>query len=59
MITQTSLIEAKILQPKAWYVEGEPIELTARMKNIYKAMINLTWDKGTVADPGGGLHRTG
>jgi hypothetical protein len=55
MITQTSLIEAKILQPKIWYVEGEPIELTARMKNIYKAMINLTYDKGTAADPGGGL----
>jgi len=55
MITQTSLIEAKILQPKAWYVEGEPIQLTARMKNIYKAMITMTWDKGAAADPGGGL----
>src|SRR5262245_23127910 len=55
MITQTSLIEAKLLQPKIWYVEGEPIELTARMKNIYKATINLTWDKGTATEPGGGL----
>jgi hypothetical protein len=55
MITQTSLIEAKLFQPKIWYVEGEPIELTARMKNIYKAMINLTWEKGTATEPGGGL----
>jgi hypothetical protein len=55
MITQTSLIEAKIVQPKAWYVEGEPIELTARMKNIWKATINMTWEKGTATEPGGGL----
>src|SRR5262249_30163987 len=55
MITQSSLIEAKFLQPKVWYVEGEPIELTARMKNIYKATITMTWEKGTAAEPGGGL----
>jgi hypothetical protein len=55
MITQTSLIEAKVLQPKLWYVEGETVELSARMKNIYKAMMTLTWEKGTVAEPGGGL----
>ena len=55
MITQTSLIEAKILQPKLWYVEGEPIELTVRMKNIYRAPITMTWDKGTEKEPGGGL----
>jgi len=55
MITQTSLIEAKIMQPKVWYVEGETIELSARMKNIYKAMMTLTWEKGTPQDPGGGL----
>jgi len=55
LITQTSLIEAKLFQPKIWYVEGEPIELTARMKNIYKAMINMTWDKATATEAGGGL----
>jgi hypothetical protein len=55
MITQTALIEARILQPKLWYVEGETVELTARMKNIYRAMINLTWEKGAGQDPGGGL----
>jgi hypothetical protein len=55
MITQTTLIEAKILQPKVWYVEGEPIELSARMKNVYRSMITMTWEKGTEKDPGGGL----
>ena len=55
MITQTTLIEAKILQPKVWYVEGEPIELSARMKNLYRSMITMTWEKGTEKEPGGGM----
>lgn len=55
MITQTTLIEAKILQPKLWYVEGEGVELSARMKNIYRSPITMTWEKGTEKEPGGGL----
>jgi len=55
MITQTSLIEAKLLQPKIWYVDGETVELAARMKNLYKAPMTLTWEKGTDKEPGGGL----
>lgn len=55
MITQTTLIEAKVLQPKIWYVEGETVELSVRMKNLYKAGITLTWEKGTEQDPGGGV----
>jgi hypothetical protein len=55
MITQTSLIEAKILQPKVWYLEDEPVELSVRMKNLYKSTITMTWDKGTEKDPGGGM----
>jgi hypothetical protein len=55
MITQTTLIEAKILQPKLWYIEGEPVELAARMKNIYRAPIVMIWEKGTEKEPGGGL----
>jgi len=55
MITQTSLVEAKILQPKLWYLEGETVELSARMKNVYKAMMTLTWEKGTEKEPGGGM----
>src|SRR5581483_1304627 len=55
MITQTSLIEAKILQPKKWYVEGEPVELSARMRNLYKNEMTLLWDKGTEKEQCGGL----
>jgi len=55
MITQTTLIEAKLLQPKVWYVDGETVELAARMKNLYKAPMTLTWEKGTEKEPGGGL----
>jgi hypothetical protein len=55
MITQTSLVEARILQPKVWYVEGEAVELSARMKNVYKSMMTLTWEKGTEKEPGGGV----
>jgi hypothetical protein len=55
MITQTTLIEAKVLQPKTWYVEGDPVELSVRMKNLYKAEMLLTWEKGTEKEEGGGL----
>ncbi len=55
MITQTTLIEAKILQPKVWYTENEPVELSVRMKNLYKAPMTLTWEKGTEKEPGGGF----
>src|SRR5258708_10983942 len=55
MITQTTLIEAKLLQRKVWYVEGETVELAARMKNLYRAAMTLTWEKGTDKEPGGGL----
>ncbi|HEV3029700.1 MAG TPA: hypothetical protein VG457_19130, partial [Planctomycetota bacterium] len=55
MITQTTLIEAKILQPKLWYIEGETVELSARMKNLWKAGMILTWEKGNDKEPGGGL----
>jgi hypothetical protein len=46
MITQTTLIEAKLFQPKIWYASDEPIELSARMKNIYRNAFTLSFDKG-------------
>jgi len=46
MITQTTLIEAKLFQPKIWYASDEPVELSARMKNIYKNAFTLSFDKG-------------
>jgi hypothetical protein len=55
MITQTTLIEAKILQPKVWYLDGEAVELTARMKNLYRNAMTLTWEKGAGAEAGAGM----
>jgi hypothetical protein len=55
MITQTTLIEAKLLQPKVWYIDGETVELAARMKNLWRGQMTLSWEKGTEKEPGGGL----
>jgi hypothetical protein len=55
MITQTTLVEARFLHGKAWYVEGEPVELRARMKNVFRSPLTLQYDAGTPAEPGGGL----
>lgn len=55
MITQTTLIEARFLQSKIWFVEGEPLEISARLKNIFRSPLTLHYDKGTPQDPGGGL----
>lgn len=55
MITQTTLVEARIMQPKVWYVEGDTVELSVRMKNLYKSLVTMTWEKGTEKDPGGGV----
>jgi hypothetical protein len=44
MITQTSLIEAKLVQEKLAYVTGEPVTLAIRMKNIYKKEMTLRYD---------------
>lgn len=54
MITQTTLVQAQVIQPKVWFVEGEPIELSVRMKNMYKAMINLAWEKPAPPETAGG-----
>jgi hypothetical protein len=44
MITQTSLIEAKVLQERLAYVSGEPVVLTLRLKNIYRNSINIKYE---------------
>lgn len=55
MITQTSLIEAKVIQEKLAYVAGEPVELTLRMKNLFRSAIAIQYEKGTANIPGRGL----
>lgn len=44
MITQTSLIEAKVIQEKLAYVAGEPVALALRMKNLYKNAMTLKYE---------------
>lgn len=45
MITQTTLLEAKLFQDRAATVVGEPVELTMRLRNLYKSQMTLTFDK--------------
>ncbi len=54
MITQTTLVEAKVVQGKTLYAEGEPIELMLRMRNLYKSQMEFTWDEGKEGSPGYG-----
>lgn len=55
MITQTSLVEAKVIQEKLAFVAGERAELTLRMKNLFRNAITIEYEKGTPANPGRGL----
>jgi hypothetical protein len=55
MITQTTLIEAKFVQPRLWFVAGDPVEISARMKNVYRGELTLEYDAGTAEEPGGGI----
>jgi hypothetical protein len=55
MITQTTLIEAKLVQSKLFFVEGEPLEVSARLKNVYRSPVTLIYDQGTPEEPGGGM----
>jgi len=44
MITQTSLIEAKVIQEKLAYVAGEPVTLTLRLRNLFKTPMLLKYE---------------
>jgi hypothetical protein len=44
MITQTTLIEAKLIQEKLAYVAGEPVTLTVRLKNVFKQGISIHYE---------------
>jgi len=43
-ITQTTFIEAKVVQEKLAYVTGEPVTLTLRMKNVHKKEMTLKYE---------------
>lgn len=55
MVTQTTLVEAKVVQDRPAWRAGEPVELALRLRNLYRGTLTLRFDPGTAAEPGGGL----
>lgn len=55
MITQTTLIEAKIYQEKLFYAAGEPVELTLRLRNLFKSNMKIEYEKPAPPTPPGGI----
>ena len=53
MITQTSLIEAKILQEKLAFAAGEPVALTMRLKNLFKNAVTVRYEGAEGKQPEG------
>ena len=45
MILQTTLLEAKLLHGKSSYAEGEPVELSLRLKNIFRSGLTVSFGK--------------
>lgn len=46
MITQTTFLEATVVQPKLAFLPGEPIELALRLKSLWRSQVSVTYDKG-------------
>lgn len=46
MILQTTLLEAKLLHGKPAYVIGDPVELSLRLKNIFRSGLTVSFGKG-------------
>ncbi len=55
MITQTTLIEAKIYQEKLHYAAGEPIELAMRLRNLFKSAMTIEYEKPAPDRPAAGV----
>jgi hypothetical protein len=51
MILQTTLLEAKLLHGKPLYAAGEPVELSLRLKNIFRSGLNVSFGKGEEGKP--------
>ena len=51
MILQTTLLEAKLLHAKPAYSAGEAVELTLRLKNIFRSGLAVTFGKGEEGKP--------
>ena len=55
MILQTTLLEATVVQDRLACVEGQAVELTLRMKNLFRSDLTVRYQKGTPAKPGTGM----
>jgi hypothetical protein len=55
MVTQTTLLEAKVVQDRRAWRAGEPVELALRLRNLFKGPLTVRFDPGTAAEPAGGL----
>lgn len=55
MITQTTLLEAKVIQARSAFAAGETVELTLRLRNLTKGALKVEYDKGTPDRPGKGV----
>jgi hypothetical protein len=51
MILQTTLLEAKLLHAKPAYAAGEAVELSLRMKNIFRSGLTVSFGKGEEGKP--------
>ncbi len=55
MVTQTTFLEAKIVQTKPAYAAGEPVELTLRLRNLFKKTVTLIYEKDASGAPDAGM----
>jgi hypothetical protein len=51
MILQTTLLEARLLHGKASYAVGETVELSLRLKNIFRSPLTLSFGKPEAGKP--------
>ena len=51
MILQTTLLEAKLLHAKPSYVIGDVVELSLRLKNIFRSGLTVSFGKGLEGQP--------
>lgn len=51
MILQTTLLEAKLLHAKPAYLASEPVELSLRLKNIFRSGLTVSFGKGDEGKP--------
>jgi hypothetical protein len=51
MILQTTLLEARLMHAKPCYVVGESVDLSLRLKNIFRSGLTLSFGKAAAGQP--------